>query len=132
MREFTKAMSRFSLAMSLFGVRQMTNLLGGRAGRAFDAVTDCTEAQLGGLLGRMYRAGDQWQEAMVDMMFGMFGLGGRPQGATAAGWGMRGAPRRGCGCGSGQWADPRGPAPDDPPGDRPAAGWGPMPAADPG
>jgi hypothetical protein len=150
MRELTKAASRFSLAMSLFGVQQMTNLLTGRASRAFNTVTDSTREQLGDALDQLYRAGDQWQGAMVDMMFGVFGMGmgsrgmGNGRGTGGMG-GMGGGSRRGCGCPSGRWGTGQSWSRDDRSsgapqtcsgqkaggqwGDQPEAptGWGPVP-----
>ena len=44
MRDLIKSMMSFSWGMSLFGMRQMINLLGGRGAESFDAVT---QAMLG-------------------------------------------------------------------------------------
>jgi hypothetical protein len=74
-RDLTKSMLSFSWAMSLFGVEQMVNTLtpqspgqsAHKAAAAFNAVTQATEAQLGGMLRGMFKAGDQIQRGLVDM-----------------------------------------------------------------
>lgn len=79
MRELTKSMMSFSWAMSLFGLRQMTCMLmpqsWGSTSSSMDSVTRCTESQLGAVTQSLFRTGDNLQRGMVDMMFGMFGLG---------------------------------------------------------
>ena len=81
-RDLTKSMLSFSWAMSLFGVEQLTNTLipqrpsqpTHRATTAFNAVTQATEEQLGGVLKGVFKAGDQLQRGMVDLMFGFLSL----------------------------------------------------------
>lgn len=79
MREVTKSMMSLSWAMSLFGLRQMTSLLMPQSWRSaassFDAVTRCTEGQLGASTDSLFRAGDNLQRGLVDLMFNMFTLG---------------------------------------------------------
>lgn len=104
MREITKSMMSLSWAMSLFGLRQMTCMLMPQSWRSasssFDAVTRCTEDQFGSTTDSLFRAGDNLQRGLVDLMFSMFtfGLAGRN------GWGS-GRRDRDCGdgCGSGRW-----------------------------
>jgi hypothetical protein len=128
MREFTKSLSTFSWAMSLFGIQQLGNLfksnggLGGKAAQAFDAVTCSTEAQLGQMLGETFRTGDKLQRSIVDMMFGMFGQSmNRMPGSSAA---------SGCSQCSGGGAQGGGmPAGGMPAADGSSTGWGPMPAS---
>lgn len=77
MRDLTKSILSFSWAMSLFGLRQMGAILSPGTGTtsAFNAVTRSTESQLGSMLRSTFRAGDNLQRGMVDMMFGMLTLG---------------------------------------------------------
>ena len=81
-RDLTKSMLSFSWAMSLFGVEQLTNTLipqrpsqpNHRITTAFNAVTQATEEQLSGVLKGAFKAGDQLQRGMVDLMFGFLSL----------------------------------------------------------
>ena len=81
-RDLTKSMLSFSWAMSLFGVEQLTNTLipqrpsqpTHRATAAFNAVTQATEEQLDGMLKGVFKAGDQLQRGIVDLMFGFLSL----------------------------------------------------------
>ena len=89
MRELTKSMTSLTWAMSLFGLRQMACLLDprswGSANSTFQAVTRCTEDHLGPSTQSLFRAGDNLQRGLVDLMFNLFTLGGwgadRSQGA---------------------------------------------------
>jgi hypothetical protein len=106
MREMTKSMMSFSWAMSLFGLRQMTCMLMPQSWRgatsSFDAVTRCSEDQLGSTTDSLFRAGDNLQRGLVDLMFSMFtfGMAGRN------GWGSGRRDRDGGDTArrSGQWA----------------------------
>lgn len=72
MRELTKSIGSFSWAMSLFGMRQMANVLRpSRATEAFDSVTEATEGELGDLLRSTFKLGDRMQRGAVDMTLGM-------------------------------------------------------------
>jgi hypothetical protein len=74
-RDLTKSMLSFSWGMSLFGTKQLVDLLTPeRATTAFDAVTRATEEQLGDVLKGAFRAGDQLQKGMVDMTFSFLTL----------------------------------------------------------
>ena len=81
-RDLTKSMVSFSWAMSLFGTKQIANLMtpqspgqpGHQATTAFDAVTQTTEAQLGEVLQGAFRTGDQLQRGAVDLMSGLIML----------------------------------------------------------
>jgi len=112
MRELTKSMLSYTWAMSVFGAKQMAALLTpqswGAAVSSFDAVSRCTEQQLGPAAGSTFRNGDSLQRGMVDLMFDFFrfgslapvrGTGGRAGAqCTAAdtGWvAARGAPAAG-------------------------------------
>jgi len=79
MREFTKSMTSFSWALSLFGLKQMANIVTpaqqGRSAPATDAfneVAQCAEEQLGQTLRATFEAGDRLQRGAVDVMFGFF------------------------------------------------------------
>ena len=81
-RDLTKSMLSFSWAMSLFGIEQLTNTLtpqspsqpNHRATTAFNAVTHAAEEELGGMLKGVFKAGDQLQRGMVDLMLGFLSL----------------------------------------------------------
>ena len=81
-RDLTKSMISFSLSMSLFGVKQVTNMLSPqnpsqamhKAATAFDSVTKATEGQLGGTLDGVFKAGDQLQKGVVDLTLGFLSL----------------------------------------------------------
>jgi hypothetical protein len=74
-RDLTKSMISFSWGMSLFGGKQVVNLLTPeKATAAFNAVTRATEEQLGDVLKGAFKAGDQLQRGMVDMTFGLLTL----------------------------------------------------------
>lgn len=76
MREFTKSMMSYTWAMSLFGVQQMVNIFRpSRATESFDNVTDATRDEFGDGMRAAFRAGDNLQRGMVDLTFGIFGLG---------------------------------------------------------
>jgi haloalkane dehalogenase len=80
MREFLKSMTRFSWAMSMFGVRQVADVFnprirsqdsGGATG-AFDEVSAKVAEQLGESLRQTFEAGDRVQAQMLDVMFGFW------------------------------------------------------------
>ena len=80
MREFTKSMFGCSLALSLFAMKQMANILTprergehrGPATKAFDSVTQCAKGQFGSTLQSTFSAMNNLQRGVVDLMFGMF------------------------------------------------------------
>ncbi|HKG78257.1 MAG TPA: hypothetical protein VKA78_02535 [Pyrinomonadaceae bacterium] len=82
MRNLIKSSLRFSWAMSLFGIQQFENVIedatrqDNKATTALDSIAEATERQLGGIVGNTFRAGDQLQSGMVDMMFGGLSTGG--------------------------------------------------------
>ena len=95
MREFTKSMFSFSWAMSLFGAQQMLNLFApSKAAESFEQVTSATEGELGRSLQSAFRAGNEMQRRMIDLMFGGFlpGGGRRDAGADAPPRGGAGGP----------------------------------------
>jgi hypothetical protein len=105
MRDLTKSVFSFSWAMSLFGIQQAANLFTpSKAARAFDNVTGATREQFCDVTKAAFRAGDNMQRGMLEMMFGV--LSGQMldpsrwtrgaadaarQAASAAGQGMRAA-----------------------------------------
>lgn len=75
MRDLTKAMLRFSWAMSLFGVKQMTSMMMpsgnnpplSEVTESFNAVTEATEEQLGQMFKDVFKAGDTLQNSVTDL-----------------------------------------------------------------
>jgi len=112
--------------MSLFGVDQLTNTFlpqrpsqpTHRTTAALDAVTYATEEQLSGVLKQVFRAGDQLQRGMVDLMFSFLSLEAfNPSQMMRMTSDMM---RQTTGAvGQGFQQSPAGPPPQ--------AGWGPMP-----
>jgi hypothetical protein len=80
MREFTKSMGSLMLALSLFGLKQMQNIVtprerGARRGpgaKAFDSVTHATTDQFGETLRATFRVMDNVQRSVIGLTFGMF------------------------------------------------------------
>ena len=84
MREFTKSMTSYTWAMSLFGLQQMFNVFRpGKAAESFNHVTKATEDQFGDALKATFRAGDNLQKGFVDMTFGVLTLGMSDRGGGA-------------------------------------------------
>jgi hypothetical protein len=76
MREFTKSMTSYTWAMSLFGLQQMVNTFRPeKAAQAFNNVTKATEEQFGDALKATFRAGDNLQKGFVDVTVGILTLG---------------------------------------------------------
>src|SRR5690242_17985523 len=78
MREVIKSMMSFSWAMSLFGARQLGNVVNAtsldtakKTADAFDSVTQAAEQQLGEMTRSAFLAGDRMQRTIVDTMFGV-------------------------------------------------------------
>src|ERR1044072_9341395 len=85
MREFTKSMTSYTWAMSLFGLQQMINVFRpAKATQAFENVTKATEDQFGDALKATFRAGDNLQKGFVDMTLGMLTLGMFDRGGARA------------------------------------------------
>ena len=133
MRDLTKSAFSLSWALSLFGLKQMTNILAPREGqsmdsatRAFEAVTEKTEEQLTDSLRATYRAGDNLQRGLVDAMFSFM--------TPLTSWTRDRSGRsavRGSNDDSSERPDRGAPRPSrrDQEGD---GGWGPMPPSDRG
>jgi hypothetical protein len=85
MREFSKSLFSFSWAMSMLGVEQMANLVSPRrAADAFGTVARSAEGALGPGLRSVFQTGDRLQRTMVDLSFGMVGMGPARDGTSAA------------------------------------------------
>jgi hypothetical protein len=77
LREFTKALLSYSLAMSLFGLKQMQNLVTptrhdetrGPASKALESVTNATTNQFGETLSSLFRTMDNLQRGIVGLTF---------------------------------------------------------------
>jgi len=78
MRELTKSLFTFSLTMSLFGVKQLGNLLNSARGQspglqmkeALDSLSNVAQQQFGETFQETFQAGDEMQRRMVDAMYG--------------------------------------------------------------
>lgn len=85
MREFTKSMTSYTWAISLFGLQQMFSVFRpGEATESFNNVTKATEDQFGDALRATFRAGDNLQKGLVDITFGVLTLGMFDRGGTRA------------------------------------------------
>ncbi len=90
MSDFAKSIIRFSWGLSLFGVKQLANLLTpqnpsqptDKVTKAIDSVTLATEEQLGNALKGVFKTGNQLQKGMVDMA-SRFPI---PDGVTPSRW----------------------------------------------
>ena len=84
MREFTKSMTSYTWAMSLFGLQQMINVFRpSKATESFNHVTKATEDQFSDALKATFRAGDNLQRGFVDVTFGLLTLGAFDRGGGA-------------------------------------------------
>ena len=117
MRELTKSMLGFSLAIPLFGMKQMIDIAMprdpsrpfGKATDGFDVVTGAATGQLDGAWKSAFQAGDRLQRGMVDLMLGVltgdsFDLGRMMRMTSDMVQTSVGAVGRGlgdCGCGGG-------------------------------
>jgi hypothetical protein len=87
MRELTRSMARFSWAMSLFGIEQMTRLASPRrAADAFSAVARSAEGTLGPGLSSILQTGGRLQKTLGDLSGRHPATGGlgRPSPASGA------------------------------------------------
>jgi len=75
MREFAKSMVGFSWAVGLFGFQQMTKAMGTMVEPTdvtvaqLDDVARSAERHLNDQYAAQFRAGDQWQRRLIDVMF---------------------------------------------------------------
>jgi hypothetical protein len=103
MREFTKSMLSLSWAMSLFGLKQMADLLSpGSNTASVETVTRFTEEQLGTTTRSAFRAGDTLQRGIVDLTFTFLTFGFWQPG-SGRGWGQIGSRPGGGGWNPGAW-----------------------------
>lgn len=85
MREFTKSMTSYTWAMSMFGLQQMINVFRPeRATDSFNNVTKAAEEEFDNALKATFRAGDNLQKGLVDMTFGVLTLGLFDRGGASA------------------------------------------------
>jgi len=85
MREFTKSITGYTWAMSLFGLQQMINVFRpAKATQSFNKVTKATEDEFGDALKATFRAGDNLQRGLVDATFGILTLGMFDRGGAPA------------------------------------------------
>jgi hypothetical protein len=71
MREWTKSIFSLSLALPLFGLRQLTKLAAPEGAAELDTVTAATREQMGDFLKRNFDAGDRLQRGLIDTMFNL-------------------------------------------------------------
>jgi hypothetical protein len=79
MKEFTKSLFSYSLAITFFGFKQLDNMMSSgpldgrkpRAIEALDTLTACTLGQLGETLTDSFSAVDHLQRGVVELMFGV-------------------------------------------------------------
>lgn len=125
MRDLTKAAGHFTWSLSLFGARQVANLLtppsSGRAAHpateGFESVSRVATERLGPILDSSYRAGVTLQDELVDLAFDAWS----PQAFDPRWWGARTAQLARASIESlGQLTQEGG-------GEQSGAGWGPMP-----
>ena len=110
MRDLTRSVMSCTWAMSVFGVQQIVNLFIPRdeksmcnSAQAVDQVTEAAAGQLSDTMKAAFRAGDQFQRGVVDVMFGAMMMGA---------W----SPERWMrGCGGGNGGPPPGASPPGPP-----------------
>jgi len=74
MREVAKSMLGFSWAVSLFGIQQVSRLLTpsaqpNTAAEEFDAVSRAVQSHLAEPVAEQFRAADEWQRRVVDVVF---------------------------------------------------------------
>jgi hypothetical protein len=79
MKEFTKSLFSYSLAITLFGFKQIDNMLGAPPVtgpnpkapviRSLDTVTNATTRELGDSLKAAYQAVDELQRGFVEFLF---------------------------------------------------------------
>ena len=77
MREMTKSILRFSWALPIFGINQLTKLSvptgcnQDSTAQALDAVSTAAQGELGNTLKGVYDAGERLQRGLVDATFGV-------------------------------------------------------------
>ena len=74
MRDLAKSLMKCSWAISVLGAREATHLLTGSRPsqrKAFDALSDAAEDQMGPTFAGFYRAGKQLQNGMLETVVGL-------------------------------------------------------------
>jgi hypothetical protein len=85
MREFTKSMTSYTWAMSMFGLQQVINVFRPeRATDSFNNVTKAAEEEFDNALKATFSAGDNLQKGLLDMTFGVLTLGLFDRGGASA------------------------------------------------
>jgi hypothetical protein len=80
MREFTKSLTSYGWAMSMFWTQQLFNVIslgsspGNRSARAFNNVTEATANEMGEMARAVFRSGDALQRGIVDLLMAPFGF----------------------------------------------------------
>jgi hypothetical protein len=74
MREMAKSLVGFTWAVSLFGLQQMSKLIApaaeeNNAASEVDEVSKSVQSHLSSAYADQFRAGDEWQRRVVDVMF---------------------------------------------------------------
>jgi hypothetical protein len=78
MRKFIKSVVSFSMALPLFGVKQMVSMLStkdgskGNLSASIDKVTQATKSGMGDSVTGVFKSGDQFQRKVVDKVFDSF------------------------------------------------------------
>ena len=132
MRELTKSMLSFSWALSLLGIKQAISMVtpGSRSpgmGNVLDPVTESAVGQLDESMKGIFRAGNNIQKKMMDMMMGMANPGNVTRWAgdcgrkATSGFASPSSPSSGAAPGGAS------PPPVNAATAGSAAGWGPMP-----
>lgn len=133
MRELTRSMMRLSWTMPVLGLQQMSKMMmpkdmsrpWGPGTEALDALNDAARKHVGETWSATLKAGDQVQDAVVDLMFRMMpGEGMDPTGMmkTSMSWMQKSMKVVGRALSCGECGKS---APESPP--AAAGGWGPMP-----
>ena len=83
MRDFTKSVMRYTWAMSLFGVQQVTKFVSSagqnqqphQATKSFNKVGDAAGTELEESMKNLFESGDKMQQEATDLMFSVFSPG---------------------------------------------------------
>lgn len=98
MRDFSKAMLRFSWAMPLLGFQQLANLVRDptksmdQIAATLDTMSRSAEQQFGEMAKTLFKSGDELQTQLVDSLLGSFGMGAAPGPGSPPAWQPTAAP----------------------------------------
>lgn len=138
MRELTKSLVSFSMAMPLFGLQQMARIVSQpdvrkspqQATDALQAVSSTAQRELGGTLYQVFALGDRWQRRAVDLAFSLVPgsqIGGGGPSLPGLPWSSSPSHEHHDEASGAEPAEPAHSAPTEPShGHQP--GWGPMPS----